>query len=410
MSSKHVPHIFLLLKQHLKALVVFTLLFVITVGLIMYAYITNTRYTNEFDRLTTQANSRETTLSSLSAELKTTMAEYEKLKNEDQFKRNEALQEEIANIQKTYKDTITSYENILDLGTTKNKEEYDKLFAQIMQQLSERKYSSAQATLTALNKKVGEEQQARIAAASPGNIDPASVPANNTPPGSGYSRQAVKTEAGSFVVDVIAADLGSTRVIVDTASDSDCRDGCPTLSLGDYVSRNGAYAGINGTYFCPASYPSCAGKTNSFDLLVMNKNKHYFNSDNNVYSTNPAFIFSGSVRVVGRTQEWGRDTGVDAVISNYPLLVSGGNVTFGGDDDPKKGSVGIRSFVANKGNTVYIGVVRGATVAGAAHALKAMGMENAMNLDSGGSTALWYGGYKAGPGRAIPNALLFVRR
>ena len=38
------------------------------------------------------------------------------------------------------------------------------------------------------------------------------------------------------------------------------------------------------------------------------------------------------------------------------------------------------------------------------------GMENALNLDEGGSTALWSGGYKAGPGRNIPNAVLFVKR
>ena len=42
--------------------------------------------------------------------------------------------------------------------------------------------------------------------------------------------------------------------------------------------------------------------------------------------------------------------------------------------------------------------------------LKAMGLENALNLDSGGSVALWSGGYKAGPGRNIPNAILFVRK
>ena len=70
-----------------------------------------------------------------------------------------------------------------------------------------------------------------------------------------------------------------------------------------------------------------------------------------------------------------------------------------------------RPFIAAKGNTVYIGIVRGVTVAGAAQALQAMGMEHAMNLDSGGSTALWVNGsYKAGPGRDIPNAIVFIRR
>ncbi len=75
-----------------------------------------------------------------------------------------------------------------------------------------------------------------------------------------------------------------------------------------------------------------------------------------------------------------------------------------------------RSFVANRGSIVYIGVVHSATVAEAAHVLAAMGMENALNLDNGGSTALWSGlpaqagGYKVGPGRNLPNAILFVSK
>src|SRR6185369_5514049 len=98
--------------------------------------------------------------------------------------------------------------------------------------------------------------------------------------------------------DMVAADLGSTRVVVETASGGDCRDGCPVDSLASYVGKAGGFAGINGPYFCPAEYPSCAGKTNSFDTLLMNKNKIYFNSDNNVYSSVPAYIFSGSARLV----------------------------------------------------------------------------------------------------------------
>ena len=98
------------------------------------------------------------------------------------------------------------------------------------------------------------------------------------------------------------------------------------------------------------------------------------------------------------------------MISNYPLLLSGGSITFGGNSDPKQGSRGNRSFVASKGNTVYIGVVHGVTVAESARVLKAMSMDNALNLDSGGSTALWSGGYKVGPGRDLPNAILFVKK
>lgn len=224
--------------------------------------------------------------------------------------------------------------------------------------------------------------------------------------------QSVAVDGKSFRVAIVAADLNSTKVIVDTSSDSDCRDNCPVKSLAEYVSRNGAFAGINGSYFCPAEYPSCAGKTGSFDTLLMNKDKKYFNSDNNVYSTVPAVIFSpGSARFVGQSLEWGRDTGVDSVLANYPQLVSGGNINFTeAPNEPKFGGAAARTFIATKGNIVYIGIVYGASMGESAKVLHAMSMSEALNLDQGGSTALWFGGYKAGPGRSIPNTILFVRR
>lgn len=331
-----------------------------------------------------------------------------RVKSEDQFVRNDTLQEEITNIQKTYGQAVVSYEQLVKLREqTRDTRALDLLFVDALVDLSRRNWTTASATLVSLNKGI-TDSLAKIAASV---VIPANVPENNAPPGSGYSRQSVNAGIGTYLVDIIAADMGSTRIIVDTASDATCTNDCPVMSLGEYAARSGAYAGINGSYFCPADYPSCADKKNSFDTLLMNKNKVYFNSDNNVYSTVPAVIFlSGSMRFVGQSLQWGRDTSPDGVIANQPLLLSGGNITFGGDDDPKKGSRGNRSFVGNKGTTAYIGVVHGATVAEVAHVLKTLGLENALNLDNGGSTALWSGGYKVGPGRNLPNVILFVRK
>ncbi|OGM07103.1 hypothetical protein A2129_00655 [Candidatus Woesebacteria bacterium GWC1_42_13] len=343
----------------------------------------------------------------LSEELSKTSNELSEIKNQDQVKINLELKANIKNIETTYSSAVNSYEELLKLKeSTDDTEDLDELFTEALVLLSKQNYSSASATLSTLNKQI-DEQQAKLTATVV--AIPQNVPTSNAPPGSGYSRQQVSSDAGNFMVSLVAADLGSTKVIVDTASDGTCGDNCPVLPLATYVSRSGAYAGVNGSYFCPASYPSCAGKTNTFDLLVMNKNKTYFNSDNNVYSNNPAVVFgSGYIRFLTAASQWGRDTGIDGMLSNYPLLVFNSNVAFGGDDDPKKGSKGNRSFVANKGNTVYIGVVHSATVAESARALKALGMENALNLDDGGSTALWSGGYKVGPGRDLPNVILFV--
>lgn len=337
--------------------------------------------------------------------------EYVGLKNQDQYKINQQLKKDIDKIHTSYASLSGSFEDIQDLKAQKqNASKLEDLYVTIVKDLSDLNYASAESRLASLSgqiKKINDDLAAAKA------VSATNVPAitSNTAPNSGFSYQSVKTEIGDFSVSIIAADLNSTRVIIDTASDSDCHDNCPVLSLGDYVGRSGAYAGINGSYFCPASYPSCAGKTNSFDTLLMNKNKKYFNSDNNIYSTVPVAVFgSGFARFVGQSSGWGRDTGIDGVIANQPLLLSGGNIAFGGNDDPKQGSRGSRSFVGNKGGTVYIGVVYNATVAQVAYVLKVLGLENAINLDSGGSTALWYGGYKAGPGRNIPNAILFVRR
>lgn len=338
--------------------------------------------------------------------LKQVSNDLQSLKNEDQYVINKDLEGKIKSIEVTYDKSVKTYEQLLDLKTkTRNTLSFDQAYSDILTLLSKRNYASAESQLDKLSKDI-EAEKVKIAASFQ---IPASAPEKNTPPGSGYSQQVVKSDVGDFLVGIVAADLNSTRVIVDTASDSDCRNDCPVLSLGDYVSRSGAFAGINGSYFCPADYPSCSDKKNSFDTLVMNKNKKYINSDNNVYSSVPAVIFSGnSARFVGATSEWGRDTGVDAVLAMQPLLVSNGAVVFNGDGEPKRGSKGNRSFVGASGSTAYIGVVFNATVAEAAHVIQTMGIQNALNLDSGGSTALWSNGYKAGPGRNLPNVILFV--
>ncbi len=349
-------------------------------------------------------------LSSISAQLQTAQQEVDQLKAVDEHKKNQELTALIKNIQTTFQSTSTSYEKLTELHAIGGKTQpLDAQFALVLSQLGKQNYASASATLASLNQKI-DAMTAQLSV--PAALSTANVPASNTPPDSGYSRQTVNSDAGAFVVDVLTADLNSTRVQVETASSGDCHDGCPVDSLASFIAKSGGYAGINGPYFCPVEYPSCAGKTGSFDTLLMNKNKVYFNSDNNVYSTVPAMIFNGSgVRLVGQSLEWGRDTGVDAVIAAQPLLVSGGNVAFGGNSDPKEGSKGSRSFIANKDNKVYIGVVHGATVAEVARVLKTMGVQSALNLDSGGSVAFAVNGkYVDGPGRNTPFGIVLVRK
>ncbi len=353
-------------------------------------------------------------LSSKNSDLQTKISkvssEFEKLKSEDQYKINQDLKNKVKNTEDAYRSSLVIYNRIADLRAQSVKTvNLDKQFAEILDNLSKLNYSSASANLKVLVLSVEKEESSlKAIAGSVGQqttAQLANIAVNNSAPGSGYSQQKVSTPNGEFLVSLVAADLNSTRVIVDTASDGDCRDNCPALPLATYVARSGGFAGINGSYFCPPDYPSCAGKVNSFDTLLMNKNKVYFNSDNNVYSTIPLVFFTGNTMGVrGRSSDWGRDTGVDSVIAMQTLLVSGGNPTGAG------GGKGARTFIGTKGSMVYIGIVYGASFSDAGTVLKTMGIDNALGLDQGGSTALWYGGYKAGPGRNLPNAIVLVRK
>jgi len=364
-------------------------------------------YKNETNSLEFQFGNK---INNISSELDLKKQELESLKNEDQFKKNLALEGEIKNIQSTYQKAVDVYEEMIDLRVeiSKNQKTYDQ-FSQALAFLSKGNYASASANLLILEKEIAS---LRTTLASKSAVVVAEIKKSNEAPSSGYSRQGVEVGDQTFVVDILAASLDSTRVIVETASASDCGNNCPVSTLADFVSRAGGFAGINGPYFCPAEYPSCSGKTNSFDTLLMNKNKYYFNSANNVYSSVPAMVFSGnSVRLLGKSAEWGRDTGVDSVIASQPLLLSGGEIRYGDDSDAKRTQKGSRSFIAYKGNTVFIGVVRSATVAEVAKVLKSLGIEGALNLDSGGSTAFWVNGkYVAGPGRQTPFGIVLVKK
>ncbi len=405
--KKFSPQLIVLSKGILVAL---SLGVVLTVAFfVRAAYLERQQLLLEHSNLVLVKNQLSQQLEAISAQLASASGELETLKAEDQRVKNRKLEEEIKNIQVTFQQAVTSYEEVLHLRDDGAKTQpLEKEFSLVLTQLSKRNYEGATITLQKLTKDI---QTLRTQLASAGGVIPADLKTSNTAPSSGYSRQVVENDAGKFVVDILAADLNSTRVQVETASAGDCADNCPVGALADFVARSGGYAGINGPYFCPAEYPSCAGKTNSFDTLIMNKNKVYFNSDNNVYSIVPALIFSGNGARLVKSAEAGRDTGVDAVIAGQPALVWGGEVAFGGDGDPKKGSRGSRCFIAVKDNTVYIGVVRSSTVAEVARVLKTLGMQSAINLDSGGSTAFFVNGkYVAGPGRQTPFGIVLVRK
>ncbi|QQG49952.1 MAG: phosphodiester glycosidase family protein [Candidatus Berkelbacteria bacterium] len=248
---------------------------------------------------------------------------------------------------------------------------------------------------------------------------PAAPPPTSAPPPSsvltnGDSSYEVVTVKG-YTVHLSKFNLasGEFRVITDTANDNDCVDNCPTKSLSSYVSDHGAFAGMNGTYFCPADYSSCAGKTGSFYWKVWNSRLSKM-----INGSNGSFEYEPFLTVNGNTAKyygsWSSFSGtITAGISSSPALVSGGsNVLNQSNLDSKQKTVkSNRGAMGLKGQVLYLAIAKSATVIDLADIMDELDVDYAMNVDGGGSSAMIYNNsYKVGPGRSLPNALVVARR
>ena len=239
---------------------------------------------------------------------------------------------------------------------------------------------------------------------------PSPVAAVSGPPGSGYSRVTVKTERGNFTASVVSIDMAGVRMVTDTGNEDTCTTDCPVRSLADYVSSNGGFAGINGSYFCPETYPDCADKKNSFDFPVYNSRlAKWINNDKLFWNSRSMIYYDGGIMHFQRdANSFGGS--LSAGVVNYPGLLDGGNVIVDeGSLSEKQAAKGTKGGIGIRGNIVYLIIASGLNMADFAHVFKSLGADSAMNLDGGGSSALWFGGYKVGPGRALPNAIIFAR-
>jgi len=229
----------------------------------------------------------------------------------------------------------------------------------------------------------------------------------------GYSYVNIGTERGQFGVHLIKVPLSSVRVVTSAASSTDCDNNCPTKPLGQHIQDHGGFAGINGPYFCPPDYDSCAGKVNSTDYAFYNSdNGQWLNEDALSWNKTGLGTFDGhSADFYRESSDYDGDS-VDAGVSNYPALLSEGNVVVAtGDLTSYQTDVrGPRGAIGVDDSNLYLAIVSGATVPEAAYAMKALGAEDALNLDGGGSSALYINGsYVVGPGRQLPNAIVLTK-
>ncbi len=231
---------------------------------------------------------------------------------------------------------------------------------------------------------------------------PTPTPVPTTSPGS-------STSSGSNYT-VATFDIGSTTIVTDSANDDDCSNNCPVKPLAQYISENGGRAGINGTYFCPPDYASCGGKVNTYDFPVWNnRKKKWMRADTLFWNGRGMMVFrSGSVQFFPCAACVGAPSDITGGIVNYPSLIAGGNTVLdeGSLTDHLRVTKGTRSGIGFGSGKIFLVVARSANMGDMVNIFKALGATDALNLDGGGSSALFNGGYKAGPGRNLPNAVI----
>lgn len=231
--------------------------------------------------------------------------------------------------------------------------------------------------------------------------------------GEGYSYNTVNANGRSFGVYLVKLPMSQYRIRTVSASGENCSDNCPTKTLAQYVQESNGVAGMNGTYFCPPDYSNCSGKVNTFDYAFFDSNTdRWINSDARSWGDTGMFTFRGnSIDFYHESSDFGGGS-VDGAISNYPSLIKDGEV------DIKESTLtsfqkdirGTRGVLAVGGENIYLALVTNATVPDAAEVMKALGVKHALNLDGGGSSAMYInGGYVVGPGRSLPNAVVIVR-
>lgn len=229
----------------------------------------------------------------------------------------------------------------------------------------------------------------------------------------GYSYTTVSTSRGTFGVALIKMPLSEVKVVTASANSDDCDDNCPTKSLAAHISDNDGFAGINGAYFCPPDYSECSGKVNSSDYAFYKSSSNkWLNKGALSWGDTGLATFNGnSPRFYKKSSDYGGGS-VTAGISNYPTLLQGGNIVINESKltSYQKTAKGPRGVIGVGKTNIYLAIINGATVIDAAYASQALGMQDALNLDGGGSSALYInGGYVVGPGRSLPNAVVLKK-
>lgn len=189
-----------------------------------------------------------------------------------------------------------------------------------------------------------------------------------------------------------------------------------TEELASMAKRNSAVVAINGTFFNAYSNKTDNSHGMPYGNIIRNGQVLYRSN----IGTTCGFLADGTAKFgqlpLRRYNHDLADYGWNGTITAVgagPRLLTNGEVTV----NPKKegftsekilNMCGARSAIGVKNDGTVMLVTTVATINELAQIMLKLGSYNAMNLDGGASSGLWYGGkYITKPGRLLSNALVF---
>ncbi len=242
---------------------------------------------------------------------------------------------------------------------------------------------------------------------------------------SGYEYTEIIIDGEIFKADIVRIDLNNPNleIITDISNLVDCDQNCPADTLGNFVLDNNAFAGINASYF-----DTGVAKRNYYFAPVWNTEEEILINEDQLkyWTTGPimAFDTENNLHYFKDSREFESvenfekiSTGkLQAAMSNKPRLVENGmnQLVIWQVDDKQENTKAMRNALAykedpdgGKGELLLI-ILHNANLVDLAEAVKVLEVDVALNLDGGYSSALWYNDeYMVGPGRNIPNAIVF---
>lgn len=213
-------------KIKIKNIVLIFVIFIAVAGMTFGVWRGVDFYNSKIESLKKENVSNENYFKEMEASLSAVIST---LENEDLRKTNMELMRKMSELKNIFGKSLVNYKEILEIDGLGGKTDVlTASFAGILQAISNEDFVLATTASARLALEIDKENN-RLKTLSV--TIPKNITEKQEAPNSGFSKQKVKVGENYFVVDIVAADLNSTRVVVDTASESTCTKDCPVLPL-----------------------------------------------------------------------------------------------------------------------------------------------------------------------------------